>query len=109
VLDSVRDEFADGNVPLHLVLGLISLARRLDASLPAPPEVRAEVDAAPSPPAPPAPSEAFLYLVLGLVSLRRTLARELDPIRAAHEARRAGSSASRPSPAPNLRLRDLLR
>ncbi|KYF93626.1 hypothetical protein BE20_08800, partial [Sorangium cellulosum] len=36
LLDSVRDASAEGNVPLHLLLGLVSFTRRLDRLLGAP-------------------------------------------------------------------------
>lgn len=117
LLDSIGDEFAEHNVPLHLLLGLISLARRMDPHLPAPPAAE---------PAPPAPSEApppapeaagadpLVHLALGLISLRRTLLADLEPLRAAHaqacrERGAAGPEAPEPGAPAALRARDLLR
>lgn len=96
LLDSVRDEFAEHNVPLHLLLGLISFARRMDAHLPGSPG-----EGPPAPQAPPAAAEAprgdpFLHLLLGLVSLRRTLLSELEPLREAHEVARARRGGEAP-------------
>jgi hypothetical protein len=102
LFDSVRDGFADRNAPLHLLLGVISLARRLDAFLPAP--------SAP-PPAPPAPAPAgdpFLYLVLGVISLRRTLEGELAKVRAAHRGAPPAEAPEAAAKAAPL-IRDLLR
>lgn len=51
LLDSVRDEFANRNVLLHLLLGAISVGRRLDAFLPGtppPPEPPADAREAPA-------------------------------------------------------------
>lgn len=133
LLDSVRDEFADRNVLLHLLLGAVSLGRRLDVFLPPRPSSGAEgepksheeadrsagvpLDAPPatgsggaSSAEPRAPDDPLLYLVLGLISLRRTIMVELDPIRAEHAgARGAGPRADKASSAAELRLRDLLR
>jgi hypothetical protein len=108
LLDSVRDEFADRNVFLHLLLGLVALARRLDALLPGPGDSPAAGAEAPPPPEGGAPADPFLDLVLGLVSLRRTVATELGASPSAH-AGAEPAPAPHPVEAPSLRLRDLLR
>jgi hypothetical protein len=105
LLDSIREGFADRNAPLYALLGLISLARRLDAFLPP------SADATKTPPPPPPPTRSpgddpLLYLLLGMISLRRTLLSELEPLRAAH--RTAGERRSRDAIIAPL-LRDLLR
>ncbi|WP_437801023.1 hypothetical protein [Sorangium sp. So ce693] len=51
LLDSVRDEFANRNVLLHLLLGAISVGRRLDAFLPGTPPTPEPPADAPEPPA----------------------------------------------------------
>ncbi len=117
LLDSVRDEFAEHNVPLHLLLGLLSLARRMDAHLPSSPAgPPAPLMAREAPPPEPdaAGADPLLHLLLGLISLRRTLLSELEPLRAAHEqARRDREAPGLGSPAPgapaSLHARDLLR
>jgi|HubBroStandDraft_6_1064221.scaffolds.fasta_scaffold889275_1 hypothetical protein len=93
LLDSTRDEFTERNVPLHLLLGLVSLGRRLDGLLARRrPEVQDEGREHP-----------LVYLILGLLSVRRTLLAELGPLLAAHRPR----VPSPPQPPPPLR--DLLR
>jgi hypothetical protein len=97
-LDSTRDAFADRNVPLALLLGLVSLAHRLGGV--------ATARRSSPPPGPDAREHPLLYLVLGLVSLRRTLLAELEPLREAREVRDHSVPARRPPEPP---LRDLLR
>ncbi|WP_129572676.1 MULTISPECIES: hypothetical protein [Sorangium] len=195
LLDSVRDASAEGNVPLHLLLGLVSFARRLDrllgapgtpapqpgsvagtpapqpgsvAGAPAPqpgsvagtpaPQPGSVAGAPAPPPAPqpgsvvgtPAPqpgsvepgsveppprameprtgaaaspegaatdarSHALIYLLLGAISVRRTLFAELVPLREARreQVRREGArreDRGAPDPAAAVRgLRSLLR
>jgi hypothetical protein len=103
LLDSTRDEFTERNVPLHLLLGLMSLARRLDGLLAR--RRPAVEDARLGYPGPP-PQHPLVYLILGLVSVRRTLLAELDPLLAAHRQRDRDTPAPRSPPPP---LRDLLR
>lgn len=109
LLDSLRDASADRNVPLHLLLGLVSLARRLDPLLgapgsPGPPEPP------PSAPAPDARGDALIYLLLGVISLRRTLLAELDPLREARPAEAQREDRGAPDLAAAGRgLRSLLR
>jgi hypothetical protein len=86
ILDSVGDEFVDRNEPLHLVLGLISLGRRLDAHLPDAPGAEPEAPAGPPSATETPGGDPLLHLLLGLVSLRRTLLSELAPLRIAQEA-----------------------
>jgi hypothetical protein len=126
LLDSIRDEFTDRNVPMHLLLGMLSLTRRLDAVLgprdapmdrrePSPRDDASclHVDAEPmgkmqgeTPPR----GDAFLHLLLGLISLRRTLRDELDPIRAAPRGAALQHERGTPGPVPPAQgLRDLLR
>jgi hypothetical protein len=96
LLDSTRDEFAERNVPLCLLLGLVSLGRRLDGLLAkrgAPWQERQE----------PAGEHPLVFLILGLVSLRTKLAAELDPLLSTRRPRVVS-----PAPASPL-IRDLLR
>ena len=80
-LDDVRDDYADENLPVFLLLGLVSALRRLEPLLPPVEE-----------PPPVSPGHAygtvpgsgrFLYLVLGLVAFRHQLLATLPPPRAA--------------------------
>ncbi|XXX77465.1 hypothetical protein WMF30_01650 [Sorangium sp. So ce134] len=122
LLDSLRDASADRNVPLHLLLGLVSLARRLDPLLDAPdaPEPPPGTAASPGAASPggtaaDARGDALIYLLLGAISVRRTLLAELAPLRDARreEARRAEARREdrrAPDPAAAGRgLRSLLR
>jgi hypothetical protein len=114
LLDSVRDEFADRNVALHVVLGAISLAQRLDALVPKRPAPHAsnepEEPAASKPRMAREPGDPLLDFVLGLIALRRALMAELEPIRAAHaSAEQPRPAGPRKNDAPPLRLRELLR
>lgn len=112
LLDSVQEAFADRNVPLHLLLGMISIGRRLDRYLPDRPErqspPRPERGDEPRPaaaraPRRPEPGEQLLYSILGVISIRRVLMAELEAVR-------AGRAAPGPPPAPPvLRGRRLLR
>ena len=62
-LDDVRDDYTDENLPVFLLLGLVSSLQRLEPLLPACPAPSA------SPPSTaPGPSR-FLCLVLGLIAL----------------------------------------
>jgi hypothetical protein len=84
LVEGLRGEFADHDVYLHLLLGLVSASRRLERLLP---------DVPPSPPAEPqaalsADEEGRVLALLGLISVRRTLMGML-------EARSAQSGASR--------------
>lgn len=100
LLEELRAEFADHDTVLHLLLGLVSLSRRLEPLLPEPapaapteaPSSRAEED------------ERRVLLLLGLVSVRRTLMDTLEPLKTAEEA------PARTQPATALpSLRELLR
>jgi hypothetical protein len=79
-LDEVRDDYCDENLPVLLLLGLVSALRRLDPLLPPPgappacpePEVGRDVDVR---------EGRFLYLVLGLIAFRGHLHSVLTPIR----------------------------
>ena len=95
LLDSSRDEFADRNVLLHLVLGLVSYARRVDALVPSSAPVEARPEGAGS-----APPDAALFFLLGMVAVRESLMRELDPLRAELDRRRAAADAPGDEPFP---------
>lgn len=99
LIDSVREGYAEHNVPLHLLLGLISLSRRMDVYLPPPPAGAPPVSEAPG-------GDPVLHALLGLISLRRTLLSAVEPIRQAHEAAQARPGPLAPAPPP---ARDLLR
>ncbi|WP_437724898.1 hypothetical protein [Sorangium sp. So ce861] len=149
LLDSLRDASAEGNVPLHLLLGMVSFARRLDRLLGAPgapaatpaatqPGSMAGTPATP-PTTPPATqpgsvepepgsvqptgaeaspgdaatdarSDALIFLLLGAISVRRTLLAELDPLREARREQARREDHGAPDPAAAGRgLRSLLR
>lgn len=117
LVDSLREGYVEHNVPLHLLLGLISLARRMDAHLPPSPEGAPAAHAAGEAPplAQPVPEtpggDPLLHVLLGLISLRRTLLSELEPLREAHEAAQARPGPEAPGPDAQVALpaRDLLR
>lgn len=81
LLEELRAEFSDHDTVLHLLLGLVSLSRRLEQVLPEPP-----VEAPAAPPAPTPEEERRVLLLLGLVSVRRTVMGTLEPLRAASAA-----------------------
>jgi hypothetical protein len=103
-LDDVRDDYADENLPVFLLLGLVSALRRLEPLLP---PVDEPPPGSPGPAHTPAPgSGRFVYLVLGLVAFRRNLVASLPP---PCEAAASGGPATE-EPAPGLpSLRELLR
>jgi len=102
-LEELRAEFSDHDPVLHLLLGLVSLSRRLEPLLPAPPS--GAPAQAPSPLA--EADERRVLLLLGLVSVRRTLMNTLEPLRAGAEA---SARTEAPEPAAALpSLRELLR
>jgi hypothetical protein len=111
LLDEHGRDFVDRNPLTPLLLGMISLSRQLDRVLPeAPgvaPGVAPEVTAPEVAPAPPSPPEdRLLWMVLGLISVRRTLLGTLAPLRAASDGASAPTTPTeREVPAP----RDLLR
>jgi hypothetical protein len=112
LLDEHGRDFVDRNPLTPLLLGMISLLRRLDRVLPEAPGVASdmtapEVTAAEVAPAPPSPPEdRLLLMVLGLISVRRTLLGALAPLRAASDGASSPTAPSeREVPAP----RDLLR
>lgn len=106
LLDEHDRDFVDRNPLTPLLLGMISLSRRLDRVLPEAPGT-APVVAPEVPPVCSSPSEdRLLLMVLGLISVRRTLLGTLAPLRAASDgAVSTTSSSEREVPAP----RDLLR
>ncbi|HEX8821060.1 MAG TPA: hypothetical protein VF794_14120 [Archangium sp.] len=103
LLEGLRGDFDEHDAFLHLLLGLVSLSRRFEPLLPPP------ADGAPVPPAeaPHEGDERLVSLLLGLVSVRRTVMGTLEPLRAAHTppASTDVSEARARSPLP----RDLLR
>lgn len=104
LLDELRFEFAEHNVFLHLLLGLVSLGQRLESWLPA-----KSSGAAPAASDPEATrdDERPLLLLLGLISLHETLMDTTAPIRSSALAR---ESIDEHAPTePPSRLTDLLR
>ncbi|ADO75699.1 uncharacterized protein STAUR_7944 [Stigmatella aurantiaca DW4/3-1] len=88
---------------LHLLLGLVSASRRLEAQmLPASLSAPQQVPAAPLD----ATQERQVLVLLGVLSMRRTVMGLLEPLRQTREA-----APSRPAepPAEPLNLRALLR
>ena len=103
LLETLRHDFAEHDVFLHLLLGLVSLSRSHDAALPSP-----SVGPVESPPESDlGPEDRPVLLLLGLLSVRRTLMQGLE----AHRVREEPPTRSSPvsSPAESPRLRDLLR
>jgi len=88
LLEEPRAEFSEHDTVLHLLLGLVSVSRRLERLLPAPPS---QVPGEP-PVMLPSADERQVLLLLGVVSLRRTLMSALTPLRDSAEA------AGQPSP-----------
>jgi hypothetical protein len=103
-LDDVRDDYADENLPVFLLLGLVSALRRLEPLLP--PEEKPPLDAPGHAHAPAPGSGRFLYLVLGLIAFRRDLEAHLPP---PCEAAASGGSAGEEPTAGLPSLRELLR
>lgn len=113
--DDARHDYADENLPVFLLLGLVSALRRLEPLLPqveplpaAPPPAASTV-----PPGPPGTGR-LLHLVLGLIAFRQHLRAMLTPLQeppTVSGLRDPGSGASRPAgeaPRPPS-LRELLR
>ena len=92
-LHSARGAFGEQNLPLQLLLGLLSGTERVARLLPA--------DASDAAPAAQSP-DRFTALLLGMVSFRRSLLVVLESAR----AERAAPDAAASAPGP---LRDLLR
>ncbi|WP_309896641.1 hypothetical protein [Archangium sp.] len=103
LLEELRAGFSDHDTVLHLLLGLVSLSRRLEPLLPEPPP--GAPAQAPTPLA--EADERRVLLLLGLVSVRRTLMNTLEPLRAAADAP-ATTEAPEPAAEPPS-LRELLR
>jgi len=94
------DEFVTRNAWLHLLLGLESFGRRLDALV----DAYAPRDAAPSTGSPGARDAELIAFVLGLASLRATLRRLLD-----EAAQRPQADAPPARPATAARTSEWLR
>jgi len=79
IVESLQEEFAEHDVFLHLLLGLVSVARRSEQVVP------------PTPPAPRVEPSSVLdteeerrvMLLLGVLSVRRSLLGTVEPLRAA--------------------------
>lgn len=103
LLEELRGEFTEHDVFLHLLLGLVSASRRLEQVLPREP---LGVPAETSPQASET-EERRVLLLLGLLSVRRTLLGTLEPLRrpgrSASSEEASGQRAAPPS------LRELLR
>lgn len=104
LVEAPRAEFSDHDTVLHLLLGLVSVSRRLERLLPEGPST----DGRDAPPAPltEEEEERRVLLLLGLVSVRRTVMGTLEPLRAASAPvppEPPGPGAALPS------LRELLR
>ncbi|HEX8440878.1 hypothetical protein [Archangium sp.] len=103
LLEELRADFADHDTVLHLLLGLLSVSRRLEPLLPeAPPGVPAQAPGALA-----EADERRVLLLLGLVSVRRTLMNTLEPLRAAAGAPERTEAPTAPAALPSLR--ELLR
>jgi len=63
------DTYPDSNMPLHVMLGVLSLTGRVEACLPG---LRSRQDTAP-PPLAPESADAVVSALLGVLALRRTL------------------------------------
>ena len=74
-LDDAREDYADENLPVFLLLGLVSALQRLEPLLPPTeaPCVATEASECPTGEASPPGSARFLCLVLGLIAFRRHL------------------------------------
>ncbi|WP_164009297.1 hypothetical protein [Pyxidicoccus trucidator] len=136
-LDEVHDDYADENLPVLLLLGLVSALRRLEPLLPPPEPLHAPPEpAATTPHAPPEPRSAspgprpvspepaadaaaqvhpgsarFVYLVLGIIAFRGHLLSAFPRPReaATSDAPRAASGRAEPSATPMPGPRELLR
>ena len=103
LLEEVRGGFTEHDVFLHLLLGLVSLSRRLEPVLPREP---AHLPRGACPPLT-EEEERRVLVLLGLLSVRRTLLGTLEPLRNTGRAgSREGVSEPRAEP-PSLR--ELLR
>jgi hypothetical protein len=106
-LDEFRDDYCDENLPVLLLLGLVSALRRMDALLPPP-------GAPPECPGPEGGRDIregrFLYLVLGLIAFRGHLRDALTPMGATGPwSAPADASRAETPAAPWPGLRELLR
>jgi hypothetical protein len=99
-LDEVREDYCDENLPVFLLLGLVSALRRLEPLLPPPgPPPACPAPAAGGPPG----RERLLYLALGLVAFRGHLLSAMAPAAPRDTAREETPAAPLPG------LRELLR
>jgi hypothetical protein len=104
LLEELRGDFTEHDVFLHLLLGLVSVSRRLERVLP-PEPTRVPQAATPAPLT--EEEERRVMLLLGLVSARRTLLGTLEPLRAASRASTSPGASEPREEGPTLR--ELLR
>ncbi|MFP2929918.1 hypothetical protein ACLESO_32935 [Pyxidicoccus sp. 3LG] len=103
-LDEVRDDYTDENLPVLLLLGLVSSLQRMEPLLPPRPEPTESPPSAAAPGTEPGPSR-FLCLVLGLIAFRDRVMSTLMPLRGAPKA--SGASGQPDAPEATLaHLRD---
>lgn len=103
LVEGLREEFADHDVFLDLMLGLVSVVRRSERWLPeappaAPPEAERGLEGE---------AEQRVMLLLGWISMRQTLMKSLEPVHASHV--RAGSPEAPAAPGRRDRGFELLR
>jgi hypothetical protein len=103
LLEGLRGGFDEHDAFLHLLLGLVSLSRRLERLLPPPPEGAPARSAE----APQEEDERVVLLLLGLLSVRRTVMGTLKPLRATHTPPARGDASEERAEAPSPR--ELLR
>jgi hypothetical protein len=104
LLETPRAVFSDHDTVLHLLLGLVSGARRLETVLPELPATPPTQSLSPLD----AETERRVLLLLGLISVRRTVLDTLEPQwRAARSAppREAPSASAEDVPGPRALLR----
>lgn len=101
LLEEMRGGFAEHDVFLHLLLGLLSVSRRLEPVVPREP-VRGPEGTAPGLTE---EEERRVLLLLGLVSVRRTLLGTLEPLRSSGPPGEDTSGPGVPPPSPRELLR----
>lgn len=98
-VQDLDDAFSEHNGPLHLVLGLLSAARRLDRALTprAPTIATPPLDDTPEDPPTNPRDDAPMYAALGLLALRERLLRRLARVPARGDPEPQPSTAPLPS------------
>ncbi|PTL79663.1 hypothetical protein [Vitiosangium sp. GDMCC 1.1324] len=102
LLEELRGDFDEHDAFLHLLLGLVSLSERFERLLPSSRSIPGEGSAAPA-----GEDERLVLLLLGLISVHRSLVGALEPLRAT--GRSPASTISSGLEAELSRLRELLR